>query len=252
MDTKLIKQFGAEILCYRLRTARHKKRMQYEDFDKQLIALGKEERMLYKKKYTAEWELLKPPFQRGWKRFFVLREDVARGKQAQFFENILVKINTREYSYRKDFKRKKRKFGKKIYVLRGQDLNRPDEAEFKKLNFTDAEKQFFYAEFQYDRWQKRFVIRYVFSEPWRFVLRVRPNMIYKQRRIDGGVEARLTEIRNYLYGNGYINRMNKVWYRHNFGDWRPQLKQKEKYIFSNKPLAEILDCSREEIIFCKE
>ena len=37
MDTKFIQQYGEDILCYRLRTARQKKRMQYEDFDKQLI-----------------------------------------------------------------------------------------------------------------------------------------------------------------------------------------------------------------------
>ncbi len=40
MDTKLIQQYGEDILCYRLRTARQKKRMRYEDFDKQLIQLA--------------------------------------------------------------------------------------------------------------------------------------------------------------------------------------------------------------------
>jgi hypothetical protein len=52
MDTKLIKQFGTDILCYRIRTARQKKRMQYEDFDKQLIALNKEQEPLYINRHT--------------------------------------------------------------------------------------------------------------------------------------------------------------------------------------------------------
>ena len=107
MDTKLIKQFGTDILCYRIRTARQKKRMQYEDFDKQLIALSKEEIILHN--HNPGWEPLTPPVQRGWKRFFVLRDDVARSDDAQFFQNILAKINTEKWSYRKDFKKKKRK-----------------------------------------------------------------------------------------------------------------------------------------------
>ncbi|HEX5153875.1 MAG TPA: hypothetical protein VFW07_20655 [Parafilimonas sp.] len=249
MDTKLIKQFDTEIHCYRLRTARRKKRMQYEDFDKQLIALSKEEHLLYRDKYNPEWEPLLPPVQRGWKRFFVLREDVARSSQAQFFENILTKINTQELSYRKDFKKKKRKFGRRIYVVRGQELKKPDEQEFKKMNFTDAEKEFFYAEFHYDQWKKRFIIRFAFTEPWRFVLRVRPNMIYKQKKIDTVNEARLNEIKNYIDRNGYRNRLHKIWYRHKSNEWKPYEREKEKYIFKNKSLHQLLDFIKEETNF---
>jgi hypothetical protein len=50
MDTKIIKQYGEDILCYKLRTARQKKRMQYNDFDKQLIQLHKKEKALYLQK----------------------------------------------------------------------------------------------------------------------------------------------------------------------------------------------------------
>ena len=64
MDTKLIKQFGTDILCYRFRTARQKKRMQYEDFDKHLIALDKEQRPLYRNRYRPEYEPLFAPVQR--------------------------------------------------------------------------------------------------------------------------------------------------------------------------------------------
>ncbi len=181
MDTKLIKQFGTDILCYRIRTARQKKRMRYEDFDKQLLALSKEENILYKNKYTPQWESLKPPFQRGWKRYYVLRDDIARGKHAEFFENILKKINTHDWSYRKDFKVKKRKFGRKIYVVKAQPLLKPDEWHFNKLGFNEAEKQFFHPEYVYEQARGKFVKRYVFNEPWRFVLRVRPNMIDQEK-----------------------------------------------------------------------
>jgi hypothetical protein len=196
MDTQLIKKFGTGILCYRIRTARQKKRMQYEHFDKHLIVLSKEETVLYRNKYQPEWEPLTPPVQRGWKRFFVLRDDVARSNHAEFFENILKNINTHYWSHRKDFKVRKRKFGRKLYVVQGQELKKPDEDDFKKLDFTEAEKQWFHGEYHYDRWKKKFVLRFAFSEPWRFVLRVRPNMIDKKRKVDSVKEARLFEIRN--------------------------------------------------------
>src|SRR6516165_5668862 len=137
MDTKLIKQFGTEILCYRIRTARQKKRMQYEDFDKHLIALHKEHTPLFKNRYRPEYEPLSPPVQKGWKRFFVLRDDVARSNDAQFFENILQKINTKTIYWKKDFKVRKRKSGKKIYVVQSQDILNPNEHEFNKLKFTE-------------------------------------------------------------------------------------------------------------------
>lgn len=65
MDTKVIEQYGEDILCYRLRTARQKKRMQYKDFDRQLIQLHKEQNALYAQKRNLGWEVLHPPVQKG-------------------------------------------------------------------------------------------------------------------------------------------------------------------------------------------
>ena len=182
MDTKIIQQYGTEILCYRIRTARHKKRMQYKDFDKQLIKIHKEEKDLYQKRRNLDWEPLIPPVQKGWKRFFVLREDVAKSMHKVFYENILSKINTSDWSHRKDFKVKKRRRGRKTYVVKGQKLLEPDEYHFQKLGFSDVEKQFFHVEYHFEGWNRQLGKKYVFNEPWRFVLRVRPNMIDKIQR----------------------------------------------------------------------
>jgi len=249
MDTKLIQQYGEEILSYRLRTARQKKRMQHEDFDKQLIQLYKEERSLYLQQRNLGWEPLIPPVQRGWKRFFVLREDVARSKQTQFFENILKKINTEDWSYRKDFRVKKRRFGRKTYVVKGQQLLKPCEYHFNKLGFTDAEKQFFHSEFSYEKGFGKFIKRYVFNEPWRFVLRIRPNTIDKKRKVDSELESRLQQMHNYLERNDYKKRQSKIVhgytkYRH----WREEEIEKEKYVFKNKSLNQILDAIQEEVL----
>jgi len=239
MDKKLIEQYGEDILSYRLRTARQKKRMQYEDFDKQLLRLHREERALYKQEREMGWEPLLPPVQRGWKRFFVLRDDVARSKKAEFYENILQKINTTMLSYRKDFMKKKRKFGRKIYVAKEQYLQRLQDWEFKRMGFTEAEMQLFDVVHNYDK-RGRLSIRYVFREPWRFVLRIRPNMIDKVRKIESlEVEARLKAIHDYVEWNAYKGRKNKVVHGYNW--WRPDPQDEEPYIFKNKSLSQILD-----------
>ena len=247
MDTGLIQQYGEEILCYRLRTKRNKVRAQYEDFHKQLIALHKEERALSKQKWNLGWEPLVPPVQKGWKRFFVLREDVARSKAASFYEAILAKINTVKYSHRKDFKKKRRAFGKKQYVVREQQLCKPDEQQFTKLAFTEVEQAQFHHEWLYKKGSGKFSKRYVFNEPWRFVLRVRPNIIDKVRKQDPELEARLHEIATYFERNnrrrvlGRITGGNYRWWKYD-----EQVKHNEVNYVKNKPLTKIISELKEE------
>jgi hypothetical protein len=248
MDTKLIQQYGEDILSYRLRDARQKKRMQHKDFEKWLIQLHKEEKALYCQKRNIGWESLTPPVQRGWKRFFVLREDVARSSQAAFYENILAKIITKDWSYRKDFLVRKRRFGKKKYEVKEQKLLQLDEHDFLKLGFSEKEKQLFYEEYYFRKWSKRRIKKYVFSEPWRFVLRVRPNMIDKVRVRDEALEARLQQINNYLERNDFrwiqIRLLNgNCKWRH----WNDFEKYDETNPFRNWPLERVLDSLKEEL-----
>ena len=84
MDTKIIKQYGEDMLCYDLRNARQKKRKRYADFDKQLIQLHKKEKALYVQKRNLGWQPLHPPVQKGWVRYFVVRDDVAKSKYGEF------------------------------------------------------------------------------------------------------------------------------------------------------------------------
>ncbi|MCD2425326.1 hypothetical protein LQ567_21260 [Niabella pedocola] len=207
MDTKLIKQFGAKIGSYRIRTERQKKRLRYKDFDKQLLELDFRLDELYEKKRDLGWEPLTPPFQRGWKRFFVLKEDVATDKQADFFEQLLKKINTTDYSWRKDFNIKKRKRGRKVYLAKEQHLQAPGERDFKK-HFSPQEQLFFY-----EQWRTQYGYRskhFVFSEPWRFSLVVQPNMIDRKRVTDPELESEMEQIEQYLGRRCYYRRLEKI------------------------------------------
>jgi len=245
MDTKIIKQYGEDILCYRLRTARQKKRMQYKDLEKQLIQLGKEQKILYQQRRNLGWEPLTPAVQKGWKRFFVLREDVARSYQGEFFENILNKINTYDWSHRKDFRIRKRRFGRKKYEIKEQRLIEPNAEEFKKLDLNEKEKNLFHEEWRYDFAGS--IRRYfVFNEPWRFQLRVRPNMITKVRERNETTETRIKAIDNYLVKNDLewtqlkLTRGSCKWRHRDFE------KYNEADPFKDWPLKRILDNIKEE------
>jgi len=241
MNSKIIQQYGEEILCYRLRTARQKKRMLYEDFDKQLIELYREEKALNEQKNNLGWEPLHPPVQKGWKRFFVLRDDVARSKHAEFFEGILEKINTYDWSHRKDFKIKRRKRGRKIYVVKPQKLLEPAEWHFPRLGFNEYEQQFFHVVWSSYR-NKVFVKKYVFNEPWRFVLRVRPNMITKMKKRDEIIASRVNRIAVYMERNDYRKRQAKLLHgSYKWTRWRDFGKYDEANPLRNKSLQQILD-----------
>jgi hypothetical protein len=215
--------------------------MQYEDFDKRLIALDREQRALHKQKWNLGWEPLIPPVQKGWKRCFVLRDDVARGKHAEFFAGILKKINTYQYNHRKDFLLKRRKRGRKIYVPRPQKLLSPDSGHFARLKFTEAEKQFFHPEYEYCKGGQSWRVRYVFNEPGRFVLKVNPNIIDKVRIWDHELEARIRLIRNYFERHDLEGRRVKV-VRGGAGWWKEsEVKWNERNPIKNKPITQILD-----------
>ena len=91
---------------FKIRTKRRRKRASIEAKDKKLIRLYKQEKELRKRKYNLPMIDLSPPIQKGYKRFFVVREDIKRSKLGSFYENLLQKINTFQYSSTKIFKKK--------------------------------------------------------------------------------------------------------------------------------------------------
>ena len=113
MDTKFNEEVGSDIHSHRLRTARQKKWAAKEAQKKLLLGLHKERMELQHQQQNLGYVALIPPIVKGWKRYFVLRDDVARSKDAAFYQNILDKINKVEYCSRKDFRRKVRYVRKK-------------------------------------------------------------------------------------------------------------------------------------------
>lgn len=202
MDAKEI------FLFLRLRSKRRKKPSQKEHLEKKLIALENERLKVRAQIFNLGYEPLVPPVQKGWKRIFVLRDDVRKSARAAFFEELLKKINTVQYSDSKKFLVRRRKRGRKIYVSRGQKLREIYEWEWDRLKLSDSERFYFTETIRSDH--KREFKLHVFNESWRFVLKVIPNMITLIRKKDSLLEQRLDEIENYLIRNNLQGKLGKV------------------------------------------
>ena len=223
--------------CSRLKSARTKKRLQHKDLEKQLIQLYKKLRHIRKEQRSLGYTDLVPPFQRGWKRFFVLRDDVSRLENAFFFQGLLDKINTTQFSSRKDFKVKRKQKGKKVYVEREQSFPVIELYQLRTIKLTEKEELYFNKEERYDSKYWRTVL--VFTEPWRFELKIAPNMITQVKIIDPILIQEEQKIENYLERNGLNHKMWKIISGHvNYNsDLKGHEKMKYKSLFKTESVS---------------
>ena len=188
------------LLFSRLRSVRSRKRTIRKDVEKQIRKKYKRSKELWNIRRNIPLIPLNKPYQRGFVRFFVVREDVMKTNDRDFFDGILKKINTYLYSESRQFLKKKRKFGRRIYVEREQKLNRISFYSWNdpKFGLTPRERQYFLKQEEYCPVRKRDDTYYEFIEPWRFILRIRPNMITHYKPVDFELEKEYAELESYL------------------------------------------------------
>src|ERR1700761_9739634 len=97
-----------QLLPYRLKSARRKRRLLKEDRDKQLLALAREQKRINKDPGYKTVIPLNEPYQKGWKRLFVLTDAIQRSNKAEFYQGILNCINEVQLHYDESFKKPKR------------------------------------------------------------------------------------------------------------------------------------------------
>jgi len=208
----------------RIVSARRKKRLVKTHRDKQLIKLNKRRNELWDRRRLLPPIPLEQPYQRGWKRFFVLRDDLKRSNTACFYEDLLKKINTIQYHQDRSFKYKKRRKSRSGYKTRPQNLREfyPFEWNGGKLNLTDGERACFNYVETYDIKHRLWNVRYVFNEPWRYVLKVAPHIVTHKTPVDSELESEMAFIDNHIdkyYLQPRIDRLtrgksyawNKLW-----------------------------------------
>ena len=227
----------------RLRSSRTRKRVAKTDYEKYLRQCCDRHAELEKQKRTMPLVPLEKPYQKGYVRFFVVRDDVKRSKLGAFFENLLAKINTYQYADNRKFQKKKKRRGKRVYIARKQELYTFSQWEWERAlereKFTQKERAYFARIECFNRQKDRFEIHYEFTEAWRFELRVKPNMITHYRPVDIAIERELAEldkiindhknwgiIHSKIYGGSY-----------SWNQYQKRYTPKEKY--KRTPLKEI-------------
>ncbi|REC48211.1 hypothetical protein [Chryseobacterium pennipullorum] len=199
-DTLCLNMENDNLLLYRLRSVRSRKRTIRKDVIKQIRKKEKRSNELWNTRRNIPWIPLDKPYQRGFVRFFVVREDVLRTEDGEFFEGILKKINTYMYSESRHFLKKKKKYGRRIYVEREQKIKSISAWSWNDPNFflTHKERQYFVKQEEYCVFRKMYQPYYEFTEPWRFILRIRPHMITHYKPVDFELEKEYAELESYL------------------------------------------------------
>ncbi|OXB12578.1 hypothetical protein [Flavobacterium reichenbachii] len=238
-------------LCSRLKSKRRKKRLVKEDFEKHLIQLRKLEKKLWNKRRDLPLVPLANPYQKGWQRGFILREDVARSNESSFYRTLLEKIDTWQYSSEKSFKRRKKRKRRNVYVEKIQTVKEFSEWDWRspKLELTEKEKAHF---FKRERWcsnYKRYKIHYVFNEPWRYVLRVKPYIITHTKMVDSDLESAIKLLDNYIANLNLRHKINKI--KGGFSNhWKYYQNEnpREENPIKNKSLHELYQQYADEMI----
>lgn len=235
------------LLSYRLRSLRSRKRIIKKDVEKQIRKKCKRSKEVSKILRNLPLVPLENPYQLGFVRFFVVRDDVMRSSDGAFFEELLKKINTYMYSGSRQFLKKKRKFGRRIYVEREQKLYRVSSYSWSspKFGLTPRERQYFVRKEEYCPFRKCNETYYEFTEQWRFTLRTRPHMITHYKPIDAELKKEEAELDAYLEQYKVAGIINKKMYGKSCS-WDskkedPDLIKSRKYITCTMSATEIAE-----------
>jgi hypothetical protein len=192
---------------------RLEKRLQKEQYEKELIRLQLKQNELYKKLRDLPWIDLETPIQRGYMRTFELREDIGRSSDAEFYTNLLEKINTKMYSNDIKFlKRGRKKNRKKMFNEREQNLRRITQLEWegKKLILSEKERQCFESKLVFNQWRRVYEKEFIFRESWRYVLKIAPNIITKTRLHDPQLSSELGQLERHIETNNLLGKICKA------------------------------------------
>ena len=215
----------------RIKSARRKRRLVKTDRDKQLIKLYKRRNELWEQRTLLPMVPLEHPYQRGWKRFFVLRDDMRHSPRKDFNEALLPKINTVEYHRDRSFKRKKRRKQRYVYRVKAQMLHELSQHSWdnNRVKLTVEERACFIRIETFDVKTYRIDVRYVFAEPWRYVLKVVPNMVTHAKLMDADIEKELSYIDDHIDNHNLAPRIDLLTRGRGY-HWNGWYYERAKYI----------------------
>lgn len=170
--------------------------------EKELRRLYREYRETWDRtKNPGQWVDVKEPYQKGWYRYFVVRDDVNRRRDAADYRRVLDKVNTVDTSDRQDFHAwnyKRRRYEPTIQSLR--TLN---PKQYEELN--EKEKSFFVLRYKFHDYRGNLlqtpIKYYTIDCPQYFVYHIEPRMIIRHWLPDEAWETHCAEVRNKIHTN---------------------------------------------------
>lgn len=145
----------------------------------------------YKKMQDDLWHLPKITLDKprfvGWQRFYVLRDDIARRKDAKEIRAVLDMVNQTRYSKTKDFSQ--HDVEQRIHATKQHIMNL-SEKQYNAL--SEGQKKFFLKDWD---GRKKFVF-YSFYSNYFFVFKIKRHYITEVQVLDAELESRIKEIQN--------------------------------------------------------
>ncbi len=170
----------------------------YAAREKHLRRLEREVNRLYQANRAAPAVPLEQPYQRGWSKTYVLRDDVLRRPDAEVFRTVLNVVNNRVHAKTRDFIAAD---GEPI-VLRPRMIR---EAAWQKLNWSARHRCLFsYGHWRCDeeQWRalrdRRLILGFKLTSIWWLREDMQPLMITHQKVDLPEVRARLAEIEAFM------------------------------------------------------
>jgi hypothetical protein len=228
---------NTEMMPYRLKSARRKRRLLIKDRDKQLLKLDRERHSISRDPDYKRTVPLDEPYQKGWKRLFVLKPEVAKSDKAEFYQGILYWINEVQYHYDRSFKNSKRirrwhrYYHKNLPKLQLIKFPQGQKGDHK---LTEEQRDCFHLFKYWDEVNYRWDHYYEFTRPEVYKIAVLPNMITTVKVGDALLEQRKTWIDDQFYPNGLQYRLDNL--QTSYNGWKDR-SEKLKYSnpLKNKP-----------------
>jgi len=209
---------------------RRQVRMDKKDNEKDLISMWKKKMKLMQGKHALNWVELPKPERWGYKRFFTLRDDVAKSKEADFYRSILGLVQNTVLSRDKEFLYKDYKTKRKLPIE--QYVNTISHKDWNKLlaeNKLTAKQQACFEQ----RWKpikngRGGAWEFTLVKDYMFVYKIQPHYITHRLIIDPQLESELKELSNRIETQNLWPKIGKVFGWSN--GWKDYVDAKNKLI----------------------
>ncbi|RYD21817.1 MAG: hypothetical protein EOP88_10035 [Verrucomicrobiaceae bacterium] len=170
--------------------------------DRRILAAVRELRSLNERRFTTRQ--LQVPFQRGWRRDYVLNDRALNREDRPVLEAILKVIGSTFVHHTRNFQHRRGRSRKLCEIE--QPLRPIPLHEWERKNYPQSWHRYF----QYQlllTWGNHWQPHWVFTQPSFYRLKTSRNMIFEIRVIDPDVERRIGELERWL-------ELNQAWARY--------------------------------------